>query len=96
MSEQTVYSQAAMSDGISALYNAQKTLASLLEELIGQLNASLGMWEDNARNTYQEVQNQWNASADRQQQIVQRMPVLLTQINDGYNATEAKNAGIWS
>lgn len=96
MSEQTVYSQAAMSDGISALNNAQKTLASLLEELIGQLNASLGMWEDNARNTYQEVQNQWNASADRQQQIVQRMPVLLTQINDGYNATEAKNAGIWS
>lgn len=96
MSEQTVYSQAAMSDGISALNNAQKTLANLLEELIGQLNASLGMWEDNARNTYQEVQNQWNASADRQQQIVQRMPVLLSQINDGYNATEAKNAGIWS
>lgn len=96
MSEQTVYSQAAMSDGVSALNNAQKTLANLLEELIGQLNGSLGMWEDNARNTYQEVQNQWNASADRQQQIVQRMPVLLTQINDGYNATEAKNAGIWS
>lgn len=96
MSEQTVYSQAAMSDGISALNNAQKTLANLLEELIGQLNASLGMWEDNARNTYQEVQNQWNASADRQQQIVQRMPVLLSQINDGYNATEAKNAGIWA
>ena len=96
MSEQTVYSQAAMSDGISALNNAQKTLANLLEELIGQLNASLGMWEDNARNTYQEVQNEWNASADRQQQIVQRMPVLLSQINDGYNATEAKNAGIWA
>ncbi len=96
MSEQTVYSQAAMSDGISALNNAQKTLANLLEELIGQLNASLGMWEDNARNTYQEVQNEWNASADRQQQIVQRMPVLLSQINDGYNATEVKNAGIWA
>lgn len=96
MSEQTVYSQAAMSDGVSALNNAQKTLANLLEELIGQLNGSLGMWEDNARNTYQEVQNQWNASADRQQQIVQRMPVLLSQINDGYNATEAKNAGIWA
>lgn len=95
MTDQTTYSQAGLQDGISALSNAHKQLTDLLDELKQQLNSSLAQWEDNARNTYQEVQRQWDASAERQKGIVERMPVLLSQISDGYNQTEAKNAGIW-
>ena len=60
-----------------------------------ELSTSLGAWEDNARNAYVEVQRSWDASAAKQQDIVQRMPVLLGNIADGYNATESRNAGIW-
>ena len=95
MSDSTTYSVAGLQEGISALSNAHKELTDLLESLKAELSTSLGKWEDNARNSYQEVQRSWEASAARQQEIVQRMPVLLGNIADGYNATEARNAGIW-
>lgn len=95
MSDSTVYSVAGLQEGISNLANAHKELTTLLDDLKGELSSSLGQWEDNARNSYQEVQVQWDQSAKRQQEIVQRMPVLLNNIADGYNATEKRNAGIW-
>lgn len=95
MSDQTTYSQAGLQEGITALSNAHKNLTELLDELKSQLASSLAQWEDNARQTYQEVQRQWDASAARQKDIVERMPVLLSQISDGYDQTESKNAGIW-
>ena len=95
MSDSTIYSASGLQEGISALSNAHKELTSLLEDLKGELSTSLGAWEDNARNAYVEVQRSWDASAAKQQDIVQRMPVLLGNIADGYNATESRNAGIW-
>ncbi|MBB1482842.1 WXG100 family type VII secretion target [Tessaracoccus sp. MC1865] len=95
MSDSTIYSVAGLQEGISNLSAAHRELTSLLEDLKGELSSSLGQWDDNARNSYQEVQIQWDQSAKRQQDIVQRMPVLLGNIADGYNATEKRNAGIW-
>jgi len=95
MSDSTIYSVSGLQEGIANLSAAHKELTSLLEDLKGELSVSLGAWEDNARNAYQEVQRSWDASAARQQDIVQRMPVLLGNIADGYNSTEARNAGIW-
>ena len=95
MSDSTQYSVAGLQEGISNLSAAHKELTSLLEDLKGELSTSLGAWEDNARNAYVEVQRSWDASAAKQQDIVQRMPVLLGNIADGYNATESRNAGIW-
>ena len=96
MNDSTIYSQAGLQEGISALSRAHRELTSLLEDLKGELATSLGQWEDNARNAYQEVQRSWDASAERQKGIVERMPVLLGNIADGYNATENRNTGIWA
>lgn len=95
MNDATTYSQAGMESGISSLRNAHRQFSDLLDELKGQLNSSLAQWEDEARTTYQAEQVRWDQSAKRQQDIVERMPVLLGQISDGYNETERKNAGIW-
>lgn len=95
MSESTTYSVAGLQEGIGALSSAHSELTTLLETLKSELSTSLGQWEDNARNAYQEIQAQWDASAARQQQIVQKMPQLLSNIADGYDATERKNASIW-
>lgn len=96
MNDATVYSQDALQSGITSLRNANKRLTELLDELKGQLNQSLAQWEDNAREAYQIVQVQWEQSAARQNQIIERMPVLLGQISDGYNATEQRNRGVWA
>ena len=95
MSDATQYSQASLQEGISNLSSAHKQLTSYLDDLKSELSTSLGQWEDNARSAYVEVQRSWDASAAKQQDIVQRMPVLLGSIADGYDATESRNAGIW-
>ena len=86
MNDSTTYSQSGMQEGLSNLSAAHKE----------ELSSSLGQWEDNARNAYIEVQRSWDASAAKQQDIVQRMPVLLGNISDGYDATESRNTGIWA
>ncbi|RRD46199.1 WXG100 family type VII secretion target [Tessaracoccus sp. OH4464_COT-324] len=96
MSDATVYTQSGLQDGISSLRRAHKELVEMLETLKGELQQSLGMWEDNARVAYQEVQRSWDQSAERQSQIIEQMPVLLGQIADGYDATERSNASRWS
>lgn len=96
MSDSTIYSVSGLQEGIANLKSAHKELTTLLEDLKGELRTSLGQWEDNARARYLEVQESWDRSAKRQQEIVERMPVLLNDIADGYNATESRNAGIWS
>ena len=95
MSDATQYSEAGLQEGISTLSAAHRELATLLDDLKGELSTSLGQWEDNARSAYVEVQRSWDTSAAKQQEIVQRMPVLLGTISDGYDATESRNAGIW-
>lgn len=96
MTDSTVYSVAGLQEGIAALSAAHRELTNLLEDLKGELSTSLGQWDDNARVAYQEIQARWDASAKRQQDIVQKMPVLLGNIADGYNATEIRNAGVWN
>lgn len=95
MSDQTVYSQSGLQEGISNLSAAHKELTDLLETLKAELSTSLGQWEDNAREAYRIVQEDWDRSAARQKDIVERMPVLLGNIADGYDSTESRNAGIW-
>lgn len=96
MSESTVYTQSGLQDGINSLKRAHKTLVELLETLKGELNQSLGFWEDNARVAYQEVQEEWDRSAARQSDIIERMPVLLGNIADGYDTTERANTARWA
>lgn len=96
MSDATQYSKAGLQEGISNLSAAHRELTNRLDELKAELSTSLGQWEDNARSAYVDVQRSWDASAAKQQEIVQRMPVLLGNIADGYDSTESKNTGIWA
>ncbi len=96
MSDATVYTQSGLQDGIASLRRAHKELVDMLETLKGELRQSLGAWEDNARIAYQEVQDEWDRSAQRQNDIIEKMPVLLGNIADGYDATERANASRWA
>lgn len=96
MSDSTIYSVSGMQEGITNLQNAHRELTTLLDDLKGELSSSLAQWEDNARNSYHEVQRAWDASAAKQQEIVQQLPVLLNNIAEGYNATERANSSLWS
>lgn len=91
----TVYNEAAMREGVDALNKAHKAFGSVLEELKGQLGVSLGQWEDTAREAYQDIQRQWDASAKRQENIIQQMPIILNEISEGYQTTEKVNYGHW-
>ncbi len=95
MSDGIQNSQSGLREGISHLSSAHTHLNNLLDDLKAELSTSLDQWEDNARSAYVDVQRSWDASAAKQQEIVQRMPVLLGSIADGYDATESRNAGIW-
>lgn len=80
MSDATQYTESGMQEGISNLSAAHRDLSRVLRDLKGELSTSLGQWEDNARHAYVEVQRSWDASANKQQEIVQKMPVLLSTI----------------
>ena len=95
MSDAAENSQSGLQEGISHLSSAHMHLNSLLDDLKAELSTSLGQWEDNARSAYVDVQRSWDASAAKQQEIVQRTPALHGDIPDGYDATESRNAGIW-
>ena len=95
MSDTSRNSRTVMQEGISNLAEAHDELTDLLNDLDSELSTSLGQWEENAHNAYIEVQRSWDASAARQQEIVQHMPELLSNTPDGGGATESRTAGIW-
>lgn len=88
-------STAGMEEGISNLTEAHAELTGLLTDLDSELSTSLGQWEDNPHTAYVEVQRSWDASAAKQQEIVQHMPELLSNPPDGHGATESRDAGNW-
>ncbi len=95
LSDTAQISRNAMQEGISNLTAAHDELTGLLNDLDSELSASLGQWDDNSHSAYFEVQRSWNASAAKQQAIVQHMPELLSNTPDGLRATESRYAGSW-
>lgn len=92
----TSVSDSAMQSGIQDLSTAHKSLTGSLDELKGQLNASLNEWDGAARTAYTQVQDDWDKSADKMSEIIAKMTSVLTTIGDGYNTNEKKIQNEWS
>lgn len=96
MSDFTMVNAGAMQAGIGDLTSACGNLESLLNDLKGQLGASLNQWDGAARTAYSDVQRQWDASAAHMHEIIGKMGSVLGQISDGYNTNERQIQGNWS
>lgn len=96
MSDFTSVNAAAMSTGIQDLSQANRRLTSDLEELKGQLNSSLNQWDGAAQAAYGEVQRQWDASAQKMNEIVAKMTTVLNSIQEGYHSNESAITSSWA
>jgi WXG100 family type VII secretion target len=96
MSDLTQVNAAAMQTGIQDLGQAYKGLTQNLEQLKGELNQSLAQWDGAARQAYADVQQQWDASAQKMADITNKMTLVLGQISQGYDDNERTIQGNWS
>lgn len=66
-----------LQDGMSGLSATHRVLTNLIDELKCELGASLAPVQDDTRSAYIGMQRLWEASASRQREIVQQLPLLL-------------------
>ena len=95
MGDFTSVNASAMQTGIQDLGQAHRNLNSNLDELKGELSGSLAQWDGAARAAYADVQRQWDASAAKMTDIVNKMTSALGQITQGYDDNERKIQGNW-
>jgi WXG100 family type VII secretion target len=71
-----------------AAYNA-------IQELEQRLNAGLSQWTGAARETYTEVQHEWNRAFAHMAQVLNQAGVHMGNAHDTYQAVERQNTSIW-
>ena len=96
MGDFTLVNSAAMQQGIGSLKKAHTNLNDTLDSLKGDLNQHLSEWDGAARAAYTEVQRQWDQSALKMSEIVNKMGVVMTSISEGYDANEKSIQSRWS
>ena len=96
MGDFTLVNSAAMQQGIGALRKAHGNLNGTLDTLKGQLNNNLSEWDGAARQAYTEVQRQWDQSATKMSDIVNKMTTVMTSISEGYDANEKSIQSRWN
>ena len=96
MGDFTLVNSSAMQQGIGDLRQAHTNLNSTLDTLKGQLNTNLAEWDGAARQAYSEVQRQWDASAAKMSDIINKMTTVMTSISEGYDSNEKSIQSRWS
>ncbi|MGA4506876.1 WXG100 family type VII secretion target [Propionibacteriaceae bacterium G1746] len=96
MGDFTLVNSSAMQQGIGDLRNAHTQLNSTLDTLKGQLNQNLSEWDGAAREAYTVVQQQWDASAAKMADIINKMTSVMTSISEGYDSNEKSVQSRWS
>ena len=96
MGDFTLVNSSAMQQGIGDLRQAHTNLNSTLDTLKGQLNTNLAEWDGAARQAYSEVQRQWDASAVKMSDIINKMTTVMTSISEGYDSNEKTIQSRWS
>lgn len=96
MGDFTLVNSGAMQQGIGDLGQAYKGLTSTLDTLKGQLNTHLSEWDGAAREAYSAAQAEWDASANKMSEIINKMTLVLGQISEGYDTNERTIQNRWS
>ena len=95
-----------MSDQIKVGFGAIDSLASSIDTRVTQIESQLEdlrqaitklaqTWEGGANEQFQQVQNNWNQSADDLHSVLNRIAVAVHQAHDSYLQTENKNQAVW-
>ncbi|MER5867789.1 WXG100 family type VII secretion target [Kitasatospora sp. NPDC002040] len=80
----------------SEVKQGAQRIQSQLDDLKAGVARIANSWQGSAREGYQARQAQWDASASDLQQALTQISQSLDNAAQSYQATEQKNAGVWS
>lgn len=84
-----------MSEAEADLRLAYRQIKENLENLEKDLEKTLGQWESEAREYYDDARRQWNEGAAGLNDILAQLGVAVGNIRENYTATEKNNASIF-
>ncbi|BFV57052.1 hypothetical protein KCMC57_up21560 [Kitasatospora sp. CMC57] len=87
---------ATISNASSEVRQAAQRIQTQLDELKAGVARIANSWEGTAREGYQARQATWDSSAADLQQALSQISTSLDNAAQSYQATEAKNTGVWS
>jgi len=85
----------ALSTGQNDFAAVYQALEGTLEELRGQLNASLDHWTDEAKLAYQSAQSEWDKVAAQLATVLMRLGNVIGTAHENYSGVERANARMW-
>ncbi|MFI5534589.1 WXG100 family type VII secretion target [Kitasatospora sp. NPDC051853] len=96
MGDQILVSFETIQNASSEVKQGATRIQSQLDDLKAGVQKIAASWSGVAQEGYQARQAIWDSSAADLQQALQQISVTLDNAAQSYQATEAKNAGIWN
>ncbi|MFJ8046338.1 WXG100 family type VII secretion target [Kitasatospora sp. NPDC096147] len=96
MGDQILVSFETIQNASSEIKQGASRIQSQLDDLKAGVQAVASSWTGVAQEGYQARQTEWDRSAADLQQALQQISVTLDNAAQSYQATEQKNAGIWT
>ncbi|MEV8098714.1 WXG100 family type VII secretion target [Kitasatospora sp. NPDC085879] len=96
MSEHILVNFSTISNASSEVRQTAQRIQSQLDELKAGVQRIASSWEGSAQEGYQARQHEWDAKAADLQQVLGQIATSLDSAAQSYQATEQKNAGVWS
>jgi|SRR3569833_445808 len=85
----------ALSTGQNDFAAVYQALEGTLGDLETQLNASLGSWTDDAKDSYQSAQAEWNKLSAHLAEVLQKLGTVIGTAHENYTGVEKANARMW-
>ena len=79
----------------SAIDSQVKQIETQLEDLRQSINTLAQQWTGSTSESFQNVQRNWNTSADDLNATLNRIAVAVHAANDAYRHTETQNQSVW-
>ncbi|MEV6211027.1 WXG100 family type VII secretion target [Kitasatospora sp. NPDC051914] len=96
MSDHILVNFSTIQSSASEIRQTAQRIQSQLDELKAGVQRIAASWEGAAQQGYQARQAEWDNKAADLQQVLGQIATTLDNAAQSYQATESKNAGVWS
>jgi WXG100 family type VII secretion target len=86
----------ALADAQSELASHHAAAQTAIEELKAKLEGNLTQWTGEAREAYEQVKRDWDATFAHMAEVLQKAHMHLGNANEWYQAMERANTTMWN
>lgn len=86
---------AEIAQAAQTISSESKLVDQMLDDLRTKVVATLGTWESEAAEAYQQKQREWDAASDDLNKVLAAIGTAVQQAGDAYQDAENKNRNRW-